>query len=496
MIGKEIQGERKGLNRRDFCKTTLVGATVMIAGMPRISLAAGARESSTPRKGEEAVTDRLAGILVETPYEALPKEAIHEARRAIVDGLGVSLGGVDDPSAGILMQYCRTIRGEGQAQVWGRPDRLPAEFAALVNGQQAHILDFDDTYMPPETNLHATAPLLPALLAVAEARHLSGKAVLRSFVLGYDTAARLAYAMGRAHYSQGWHVTATMGPVGAAVGVGTLIGLDRLKLRNAIGIAITHSGGVTAMHGSMCKSYHAGKGAELGLRSALMAELGFDSAQEPITHPKGYLNVAASDRAVSRLTDRFGSRYLIVENAFKPYASGVLTHALIDAMVALKREGLQAGQVEKIEARVNPFVLQATGQLEPKTGLAGKFSANHCAAVALIDGTARKLQFTDARVNDPHVVALRRKVIFLPEEAIPKPECRVVVTLIGGGKREKIIAQASGTTENPMTDEGLAEKFRDLAKPVIGERSNRVLDLVWSLERLDDAARLAQLLAG
>ena len=69
--------------------------------------------------------------------------------------------------------------------------------------------------------------------------------------------------MGRAHYSQGWHVTATMGPVGAAVGVGTLIGLDRLKLRNAIGIAITYSGGVTAMHGSMCKSYHAGR-AQLG----------------------------------------------------------------------------------------------------------------------------------------------------------------------------------------------------------------------------------------
>jgi 2-methylcitrate dehydratase PrpD len=63
-------------------------------------------------------------------------------------------------------------------------------------------------------------------------------------------------------------------------------------------------------------------------------------------------------------------------------------------MVALKRDGLQAGQVEKIEARVNPFVLQATGQIEPKTGLAGKLSANHCAAVALIDGMARKLQFT------------------------------------------------------------------------------------------------------
>jgi 2-methylcitrate dehydratase PrpD len=444
----------------------------------------------------EPVTDRLAGFFVETQYEQIPREAIHEARRAILDGFGVSLGGADDPSAEILMHYCRGIGGRGQAQVWGRPERLPAEFAALVNGQQSHILDFDDTFMTPETNFHATAPLLPALMAVAEQRHLKGKDLLRSFVLGFDGAARLAHAMGRAHYSQGWHVTATIGPVGAAIGVGILIGLDRLKLRNAIGIAITHSGGVTAMHGSMCKSYHAGKGAELGLRSALMAELGFNSAREPITDPKGYLNVAAGDRAVSRLTDRLGSRYLILENGYKPYASGVLTHALIDAMAALKREGMQAGQVEMIEAWVNPFVLQATGQVEPKTGLAGKFSAYHCVAVALLDGTARKLQFTDARVTDPEVVALRRKVIFRPDEAIRKSECRVMVTLADGGKREKYVPEASGTTANPMSDEELAEKFTDLAIPVLGDRAAKVLDLVWSLEQVDDAAQLTELLAG
>lgn len=456
-----------------------------------------ASDGETPgaKKEADAVTDRLAGFFAGTRYEQIPREAIHEARRAIIDGLGVGLGGADDPAAGILMNYCRAICGGGEAQVWGRPERLPAELAALVNGQQAHILDFDDTFMPPETNLHATAPLLPALLAVAESRRLDGKAILRSFVLGFDAAARLAYAMGRAHYSAGWHVTATMGPVGAAVGAGVLIGLDREKLRNAIGIAITHSGGVTAMHGSMCKSYHAGKGAELGLRSALLAELGFNSAPEPITDPKGYLNVAAGDRAVSRLTDRLGERYMILENGYKPYASGVLTHALIDAMVALKREGVEGDQVEKIEARVNPFVLQATGRTEPGTGLEGKFSAYHCAAVALLDGAAGKPQFTNARVLDPRVVALRRKVTFQPDEAFRKSECRVALTLAGGGRREKYIPHAGGTAENPLSDEGLANKFTDLAAPIIGDRSGKVLDLVWSLEHLDDAAQLAMLLA-
>lgn len=68
--------------------------------------------------------------------------------------------------------------------------------------------------------------------------------------------------------------------------------------------------------------------------------------------------------------------------------------------------------------------------------------------------------------------------------------------LADGSKREKYIPQASGTTENPVSDEGLAEKFKDLAVPVIGDRSGFVLDLVRSPERIDDAVQLAGLLVG
>ena len=442
------------------------------------------------------VTDRLAGFFIETSYEAIPSGAIHEARRCIVDGIGVVLGGADHPSSDILLKYCQTMGCEPEAQVWGRPDRLPIEMAALVNGHQGHVLDFDDTFLPPETALHGTGPLLPALLAVAEQRHLSGKAILRAFVLGFEAEARLALALGRKHLLAGWHVTATTGPIGSAVGVGTLIGLDKAKLRNAMGIAITHSGGVTAMFGSMSKAYHCGKAAELGVRSALLAESGFNSAMEPLTHPQGYLNVAASDRAVDRLTERLGERYLIRENGFKPYASGVVTHPVIDALVHLRKEGMRADQIARIDVRVHPFVLQVTGQAEPKTGLEGKFSAYHCAAVAVLDGTARKAQFTDARVNDPAAIALRRKVTLHPDESLRKEECSVVVTLNDGSQREEHVPRASGTAENPMSDGALAEKFLDLAQPVIGDRTAQVLDLVWHLDRLDDGARLALLLKG
>lgn len=449
------------------------------------------KPSSSPN-----VTDRLAGFFVETSYEALPPEVIHDGKRCIVDGIGVALGGADHPSSHILLKYCRTLGSQPEAQAWGHPDRLPVELAALVNGHQGHVLDFDDTFLPPETALHGTVPLLSPLLAVAEHRHLSGKAVLRAFVLGFEAEARLALALGRNHLLGGWHVTATAGPVGGAVGVGVLIGLSPARMRNAIGIAITHSGGVTAMFGSMSKAYQCGKAAEAGVRAALLAEMGFDSGMEPLTHPQGYLNVASSDRAFEKLTDQLGERYLIRENGFKPYASGVVTHPLIDALVQLRKEGMDADSVARIEVRVNPFVLQVTGQSEPKTGLEGKFSAYHCAAVALLDGTARKTQFTDARVNDPAAVTLRRKVALIPDESLRKDECTVAVNLLDGRKQERHVPRASGTVENPMSDEALAEKFLDLAQTVIGPRAAQVLDLVWTLDRFPDAAHLPLLLKG
>ncbi|MFN8533709.1 MAG: MmgE/PrpD family protein [Dehalococcoidia bacterium] len=436
----------------------------------------------------------LARFLAQTSFEAIPPPAVHAAKRAILDGFGVGLGGADHPSADILLAYGHTIGSTPEAQVWGRADRLPVELAALVNGHQAHVLDFDDTYLPAETVLHGTVPILPAIVAVGEARHRSGRDLLRAFVLGFDVEARLALALGRAHYLAGWHVTATAGPVGGAAATGVLLGLDADQLVDAIGIGVTHSGGVTAMLGSMSKAYHCGKAAEAGVRAALLAEAGFDSAPEPLTHPQGYLNVAASDQQERHLVEALGERWLLLENGYKPYASGVVTHPIIDAMVAFRREGITAGEIGRVEAIVNPFVLQVTGQQEPRTGLEGKFSTYHCAAVALIDGAAGKRQFADERVRDPEVITLRRKVVLTPDGSLRKDECRVVITLNDGVQRAQYVPRASGTEENPMTDDAMSAKFLDLARPAIGDRADRLLEAVWALEQVMDAAGFAELL--
>ena len=142
----------------------------------------------------------------------------------------------------ILLDYARLVGGRSQATVVGRGVRTSAPLAALVNGQAAHVLDFDDTYASSETTLHGTPPVYSAALAVGEWQRASGAAVLQAFVLGFEVAARVALALGPEHYDAGWHVTGTAGRFGATAAAGKLLGLSETALARAFGIVATQRG--------------------------------------------------------------------------------------------------------------------------------------------------------------------------------------------------------------------------------------------------------------
>jgi 2-methylcitrate dehydratase PrpD len=151
--------------------------------------------------------------------------------------------------------------------------------------------------------------------------------------------------------------------------------------------------------------------------------------------------------------------------------------------------------VSEIALRVHPLVLSITNVVEPASGLQSKFSYRHSAAVALADGAAGIAQYSDARAADPMVAALRRKVQAVADETLGKDEAYAVVTA-GGVRHEAHVAHASGTTDNPMSDAAIVQKFLANATPAIGgERARRASELVWSLEKCADVRELIALLA-
>ena len=422
----------------------------------------------------------------------LPPVALDEAKRTLVNILAISISASEHPSAHRLTEWARAEGATGRASVIGSDLRTSPRLAAEVNGFLAHLQDYDDTHFP--TILHPSAPVWPAVLAAAEERGASGLEALAAFALGEEVACRLAMSVHPWHYDAGWHITGTTGVFGAAAGAGRVMGLGADALVNALGLAGTQASGVREVFGTDGKPMHAAKAAGNGYQAAAFARAGLNAAPDIIGGRRGFWAVLSPNgHNEEALTGALGVHWELTRNGLKPYANGVVSHPIQDAVIRLRNaHGLTADAVAKIEARVCPLVLELMNRPNPTTGLDAKFSFQHCAAAALVDGAGHDAQFSDARVIDPVIAAVRSRVSATVDAAIPEHEVFVTITLNDGRQVSTHVEHASGSPENPLTDATLDTKFRALVEPVLGSaRAAQILDLA---RNLDGAANVTELL--
>lgn len=451
-------------------------------------------ELSWPSADGSGATVEIARFIAETDAAAIPDDVLHQAKRCLVDWLGVAIIGATQEGSQILARVSAALAPGGGATVLGQAQRLPTPFAALVNGFQSHVLDFDDTYNPGLTTVHGSAPVWPAVFAVGEWRGAPGGSALAAFVLGWEAQVRIARAAGPAHYDVGWHVTGTVGHFGAAAAGARLLGLDTGRVTNALGTAGTQAAGLKQVYGSMGKAFHPGKAAMDGILAAALAADGFTSDGAILEGKVGFWNVFSTDADASRATEQLGERWELLDDGFKAYACGSLMHPTIDAIIALGREhGIEPDEVEVISPRVHPYLSWVMAKENPQTGLDGKFSSFHCAAIAMVDGAAGMRQFTDERVTAPEVVAMRERVRFEYDESLPKDAAQVTITLRDGRRFERGTTHNKGTPGNPMSDDELSAKFVDLASAVLGiDRARSLLNDLWRFDALDDISALVR----
>ncbi len=195
----------------------------------------------------------------------------------------------------------------------------------------------------------------------------------------------------------------------------------------------------------------------------------------------------------SEILDGLGERWEAALNTYKPFACGIVIHPTIDGCCQLRMElGEAVKTIEAVELIANPLVLELTGKTEPRTGLEGKFSVYHAAAIALLRGDGSPAAFTDEAVADPAVIALRQRVRVTGDKSVAEDAVRITVTLADGRKIGKNIEHAIGSLDHPLSDAQLEEKFRNASAPVIGEEAAaEVLGLGWDLESLPNIGTLA-----
>lgn len=441
-----------------------------------------------------AVTRRLARYLVESRVADLPADVIHEASRGLLNWLGCALGAAGHDTVDIAVRSFAPFFGPAQAQVLGRPERADILHAALINGISSHVLDYDDTHFRA---VHPSAPVLPAVLALAEWRRFSGPQLVHAYVLGVEAEIRIGLSVFPEHYDRGWHITGTAGVFGAAAAASRLLGLSEEKTAWALGIAATQSAGLREMFGSMCKSFHPGRAAQNGLGAALLAEQGFTSSDRAVEAPRGFGHVLSSHFDPDVITQGLGESHELLRNMYKPFACGLVMHAVIDACLQLRREhALTPERIASIQATVSPLVMELTAKPAPRTGLEGKFSVYHALAAAIIHGAAGEAQFSTQAVCDPRAIALRERVATVVDPQMRKLEGRVRIELRDGTSLERHVEHALGTLEHPMSDADLEEKFRALAEGTLpAGRIGQLIDACWNVFRLEDAGVIARLAA-
>ena len=391
--------------------------------------------------------------------------------------------------------------------VWGTALKLSAPHAALVNGSQVQGFELDDVHKVGV--LHTGCLVVPPLIVLAETRPgLSGREFLTAAIAGYEIGPRVGICMGPEHIAQGWHSGATVGVYASASAAARTMKLDADKTVHALGIAGTQSCGLmAAQFGSMVKRMHAGRAAQSGLYAAELADAGFT----------GILNVFESEyggfcTTFSRSTDRFkldelikdfGKVWQTMGVALKFYSCVGSNHTTLDAIRLMQQERpFGADDVKSIVVHGSQVTMDHVGwKYVPQGFTAAQLNLSYCVATLLLDGEVFVDQFTEAKLTDPARLALAARVSVLHDPAItargPKfrQMVRVQIQLKDGTQLERK-REVSRAKETFAPDEMVVKKFETLAAHVLPPAQLRELaDTVLDLENVDDASRLARLLA-
>jgi 2-methylcitrate dehydratase PrpD len=439
------------------------------------------------------LTRTLAERAGAVTYDALPAEVHELARQCVLDYFAVGLAGADDELARILLEELTEAGGAPQAAVIGHAARLPILSAALVNGAITHALDYDDVNLAMPG--HPTVSILPALLALAEERKASGKAVIAAFVAGYETCCRIGMTLRPGHYTRGFHATGTVGAFGAAAACAHLLGLDTETTARALGIAGTQSAGLKSQFGTMCKPFHAGKAAQNGLLAARLAARGFSSRPDLIECEQGFAATHAPEFHPEKALAEPKHGFHIFANLFKYHAACYMTHAPIECGRQLREQGVAAAEIAAINLKVHLAIDRVCNIPAPTDGLEAKFSLRQTVAMALsgVD-TASLGAYSVATATDPALVGLRERVNFDFREDFPEAGAEIEVELKNG--RKASAAFDAGIPNSDISDQGrrLTEKFDALAAPVVGAaRARELRETIAGLDRLSDAGVLSKL---
>ncbi|WP_414475339.1 MmgE/PrpD family protein [Microvirga sp. M2] len=450
----------------------------------------------------ETLSTTLAQWSADFRYEDLPQAVLHQARRALLDYIGVTLRGSTSPLAGAVRSYLRETDGGSGVAVIGTDLSLSAAGAALANGTAASVLELDDGHA--EATIHPGATCISSILAAAQSKSASGADIVTAIALAYEVSARFGIALCPAAGERGFHCTPAVGVLGATLGACRILGSGPRTIAHALGMAGSNAGGLFDYHGGWLDAWsiNAGRVAREGLLCASLAEHGVAGPLDIFEGPKGFgLAFAGPAFEPAVIRQGLGQDWLLLGTAVKIYPCCRRLHSIIDAVLSLKD-----GQVHDPFAvdRIVVEVSAESARLDARrfeSAAAAKMSIPYGASATLVYGAPSLDHFEEEARRDSRVLHLieRIEVRTADDPTVADPTrfaARVEVTA-RGTTCEATIYAATGEPARPVSDEALIGKFRSLADPVVGsEAAQQIVAATLSLGEGRGNAQLMYLLNG
>jgi 2-methylcitrate dehydratase PrpD len=447
---------------------------------------------------------KISNKINELQYSTLPAEAVHWAKVGILDTVGVTIAGAQEPATRIVLGVSGSA--SGPSLVFGHARRISALDAALVNGTASHALDFDDCNNT--LGGHPSAPILPALFALADETGATGKDFIAAYVAGFETECKLSMVVNFHQYTKGWHPTTTIGVFGGAAACAHLLKLSVEQTATALSIAASLAAGVKSNFGTMTKPLHVGHCARSGLFAALLARDGFTAGSLAFEHKQGYFEVfnGPGNYDASKALPAWANPLDITRPAIaiKSYPCCGSTHPAIDCMLELvQKHNLKPDNVARIDSWTHARRLEHTNRPDPQSDLDAKFSVQYTLARALKDRTVKLEHFEGSNWQDPATRAILPKIHAAPysTEQFPADNhfgAEVKVTLTDGRVVSTKTDQALGrSVDKPLPADRLKDKFDNCAARAMSvDNVARLYAAIQDFENAQDVREIAALAAG
>jgi len=457
------------------------------------------------------VTLELAKYARSLTFQDLPKDVIHQTKRVVLDTLGCAIGGYESEASQVIQEVVKELGHPGEATVFGSGLRTSCLNAALANGAMVRYLDYNDTAFIIQGETYRTgyhpSEVIPAILALGEQQHLSGKEAMTAINVGYDLSlAFLEGVVGRGMEKRGWNGD-TRGAYIMPLVAGKILGLNEVQMENAVGIA----GSCHAILGildtpaeeyTMTKNIRFPTMAYGGILAAMLAQKGFTGPTSIIEGHDGFAEVIMNgEYDLGKLLDIEG-KFAIRETCIKSIIADFSSHGHLAATLSLVREhDINPGDVAEVRITTSKRCAEHTGdpvKKYPKNKETADHSSYYLTAIAIMDRQIGPDQFTQEKYADPEVRELIDKVVLKGDPNLDKVRPAGISEIITkqGEKYSARVDYPRGHARNPMTDEEIVGKFQGMAsKYMSDERMKQLIDAVYEMDELEDVGKLNELMA-